>query len=96
MKRMLEPDDGSQGASAPLSTLESDAARAARTRQRCRAALQHRVRVAAPVAPEPDAGRGRRQPTPAEQAFRNALAGAVGILWLVYVVALITITASLR
>ena len=96
MKPMVEPDDGSHGGSAPLSTLQSDPARAARTRQRCRAALQRRVRVAELVAPEPHAGRGRRQPTSAEQAFRNALAGAVGILCLVYVVALITITASLR
>jgi hypothetical protein len=79
----------------PLSTLQPDAARAARTRQRCRSVLQRRVRVADAVAPDPCAGRVR-QPTPAELAFRHALAGAVGILCLVYLVALITITASLR
>jgi hypothetical protein len=93
MKPIAEPDDGSLRA---LSTPQPDAMRAARTRERCRSALQRRARVDDPVAPGPPIGGGRRRPKPAELAFRNALAGAVGLLCLVYLVALITITVNLR
>ena len=80
-----------------LSTLRPDPARSARTRQRCRAALQRRARVADAIAPEPHRGRDRRvSTTAAELAFRKALATAVGILCVVYVAALIAITVSLQ
>lgn len=79
-----------------LSTLSSDPIRSARTRQRCRAALQRRVRAAHRAAPEAHAPNGRRPLTPRELAYRQSLAGAVGILCVVYVVALIAITVSLQ
>jgi hypothetical protein len=92
MKSTVERDSLLTG----LSTLPPDPVRSARTRQRCRTALQRRVRVADPVGDERGAGSGRRQPTGAELAFRKSLAGAVGILCVVYVAALIAITMSLQ
>ena len=79
-----------------LSTLRPDPVRSARTRQRCRAALQPRARVANPAAPALHAERGRSQPTAGELAFHTALAAAVGILCVVYVMALIATTVSLQ
>jgi hypothetical protein len=92
MKPTVEFGDGSPKL---LSTLQPDPARSARTRQRCRATLQRRIRVADPVAPAPPMGRDR-QPTSGDLALRNALAGAVGLLCLVYVVELIATTMSLQ
>ena len=71
-----------------LSTLQPDAARAARTRQRCRAALQRRT--------QGRPGQDVAQADVGHAAWRNALAGAVAILCLVYVLSLIATTASLR
>jgi hypothetical protein len=66
---------------AALAPLIPDAQRAARTRQRCRAALQRRARP---------------HVNTTGLAFRTAAAGAVGLLCFVYVLSLIVTTLSLR
>ncbi len=91
---------------AALSPLVPDAQRSARTRQRCRMALQRRAptvshEVSATSIDGAQTDRGgpptfvpRTQPAPG-LAFSTAAAGAVGLLCVVYVLSLIVTTFSL-
>jgi hypothetical protein len=76
-----------------LSTLTPDAQHAARTRERCRAALQQRAQPARQL--QGNSGANLGEATRA-QVFRTVATGAVGLIWVAYVVALITSTLSLR
>lgn len=84
---MTPPFDAEDRWLRSLSTLQPDAARVARTRQRCRAALQRR---------RPDrSGQHVTRSAVGHPAWRNAVAGAVAVLCLVYVLSLIVTAAHL-
>lgn len=72
-----------------LSSLQPDAARAARTREQCRAILQRRT-------PDRRQARDVQRSSAGTGAWRNACAGVFAILCLAYVLSLIATTVSLR
>lgn len=94
--------DQSVRALAGIATLQPDLARAARTRQRCRAILERHTHAAV----SSDAGarcneaqaaeRRSKAPTTAQAAARKALVGVCCILCVVYVLALVLTTAALQ
>jgi hypothetical protein len=77
---------------ASLTTLQPDPARAAVTRERCRALLAERAASAG----SPKRPAHRPFPSMTGTALRNAMIAACGILCVVYVVALAITTAGLR